>query len=141
MRRIASHGRNQVAYRIFPGSPDDDQQMRNYMAARGLFIEGLERLHHQRGLTADQHQYLDALPASDDQRQRFHRLEDQSNQTWQLAMDKQAYLRRDRNDPGPFSVTDLGQQLQALATEWERFKATLPNAQESESVCPTQSQE
>ena len=129
MRRIASHGRNQVAYRIFPGSPDDDQQMRNYMAARGLFIEGLERLNHQRDLTDAQRQYLDALPASDHQRQRLHRLENQSNQKWQLAMDKQAYLRRDRDDPGPFSVTDIGQQLQALATEWEQFKASLSDAQ------------
>ena len=129
MRRIASHGRNQIAYRIFPGSPDDDQQMRNYMAARGLFIEGLDRLHHQRDLTAEQRLHLDALPTSDHHRQRLHHLEDRSNRTWQLAMDKQAYLRRDTHAPGPFSVTEIGQQLLALATEWEQFKASLSDAQ------------
>ena len=125
MRRMVSHGTNHIGYRIYPGSPDDDQQLSEYVAARGLFNEGLDRLDRQRGFSAEQRQLLETTPLSPRQAEQLRRLEDQSNQLWQLAMHKQAYLRRETADPGELSINQIGHRLISLASQWTAWKRRL----------------
>ena len=125
MRRLVSHGTNNIGYRIYPGSPDDDQQLSEFIAARGVFNDGLDRLNRHRGLSAQQRHLLETRPPSPHIAQQLRQLEDHSVQLWQIAMHKQAYLRRETDDPGEMSINQIGHQLISLASHWENLKRQL----------------
>lgn len=125
MRRMVSHGTNHIGYRIYPGSPDDDQQLSEFMAARGVFNEGLDRLNRQRELSAQQHRTLETIAPPQHLAQQLRQLEEHSNRLWQIAMQKQAYLRRETDDPGELSINQIGHQLISLASQWQALKMRL----------------
>ena len=111
-------------YRIYPTSPEYADTVASGSATLGQFIEGMDRLNRDRQLTATEQQQLDHLNPASPLAQDYSRLQTNSNQLWQLALEKQQSFSQMR-PTGPFTMDDLGRMLIRCADHWQSLKRRL----------------
>ena len=111
-------------YRIYPTSPEYADTVAAGFAIVGKFNEGMDRLNRDRQLTETERQLLDQLNPDSQLAKDYTRLQTDSNQLWQRALQKQQSFAQMR-PTGPYTMNDLGQLLIRCADHWQSLKRRL----------------